>query len=125
MTLDGGIYLPMGCAHKCDLPRLIVSPFRDFGPILKVMALFLRYAAVSAFFSAAAGFAIGAMPSQTIGIGFGEPMQPVRPTEAPSLELVKRKLEKKALTNTCTEWTILGGLLPENTRALKDPDGAT
>jgi len=31
MTLDGGIYLPMGCAHKCDLPRVIVSPFRDFG----------------------------------------------------------------------------------------------
>jgi hypothetical protein len=117
--LDGGIYLPMGCAHKCDLPRLIVSPFRDFGPILKVMALFLRYAAVSAFFSAAAGFAIGAMPSQTIGIGFGEPM-PQQPTEAPSLELVKRKLEKKALTNTCTEWTILGGLLLENTRTLKD-----
>jgi hypothetical protein len=87
------------------------------------MASFLRYVAVSAFFSAAAGFAVGAMPSQTIG--FGEPMQPLQPTDAPSLELAKRKLEKKALTNTCTEWTILGGLLPENTRTLKDPDRAT
>jgi hypothetical protein len=35
MTLDGGIYLPMGCAHKCDLPRVIVSPFREFGSIFE------------------------------------------------------------------------------------------
>jgi hypothetical protein len=72
------------------------------------MASLLRYAAVSAFISAAAGFAIGAMPSQTLGIGFGAPMP--QPTEGPSLELVKRQLQKKAVTNTCTEWTILGGL---------------
>lgn len=77
---------------------------------MKVMASFLRYAAVAALVSSVAGFAIGAMPSQTIGLGFGEPMQPLQPTDAPSLELVKRNLEKKALTNTCTEWTILGGL---------------
>jgi ADP-ribose pyrophosphatase YjhB (NUDIX family) len=35
------------------------------------------------------------------------------PTEAPSLELVKRKLEKKGVTNICTEWTIPGGWLQE------------
>jgi hypothetical protein len=31
------------------------------------------------------------------------------PTLAPELELVKRRLEKKDVTNICTEWTIPGG----------------
>jgi len=56
--------------------------------------------------SAVAGSVIGEFPTQTVG-GYGVPFLQ-EPTEAPSMELVRRKLEKKALTNTCTEWTIPG-----------------
>jgi hypothetical protein len=51
MTLDGGIYLPMGCAHKGDLPRVIVSPFRDFGSIFESYGfIFTIYGCISHFF---------------------------------------------------------------------------
>ncbi len=78
------------------------------------MTSILRYSAVAALVSRAAGAVIGAMPSQTVGGGFGAPIFALPlPTEAPSLELVKRKLEKKGVTNICTEWTIPGGWLQE------------
>jgi len=74
------------------------------------MTSVLRYSAVAALVSSAAGAQIGAMPSQTMGCGFGDPIfaMPL-PTLAPELELVKRRLEKKDVTNICTEWTIPGG----------------
>jgi hypothetical protein len=73
------------------------------------MASFWRASALAAamMFPSALGFAIGAMPVQTVG-GMGEAFSPA-PTEAPSMELMKAKLVKKAVTNVCTEWTILGG----------------
>ena len=49
------------------------------------------------------------MPSQTAGVGMGLPIFEAMPTQAPSRELVKRKLELRAATNTCTEWTIVEG----------------
>ncbi|PMD36596.1 hypothetical protein L207DRAFT_515113 [Hyaloscypha variabilis F] len=59
-----------------------------------------------------AAAALGAIPSQTIG-GCGEPIFAFPlPTEPPSLELAKRRLERKditGVTNVCTEWTIPGG----------------
>jgi hypothetical protein len=74
------------------------------------MASALRYSAIAALISSAAGVVIGAMPSQTMSGGFGEPIFALPlPTEAPSLELVKRRLQKKDVTNICTEWTIPGG----------------
>jgi hypothetical protein len=73
------------------------------------MVLVLRFSTVAALMWTAAGAALGAMPSQTMG-GCGEPIFAVPlPTEPPSFELVRRKLEKKDLTNICTEWTIPGG----------------
>jgi hypothetical protein len=57
--------------------------------------------------SSAMGFALGAMPSETVG-AVGEFLAPA-PTEAPSMELMKAKLAKKSLTNVCSEWTIPGG----------------
>lgn len=65
--------------------------------------------------SVVSGYAlIGEMPSPTAmpvkTIGVGEPILNLRPTEAPSLELVKRHLAKKAVTNTCSEWTISDGI---------------
>lgn len=77
------------------------------------MASFSRIPAtavvMSMMASSAMGFALGAMPSQTVG-GTGAAYSPA-PTEAPSMELMKKKLAKKALTNVCTEWTIEGGQL--------------
>ncbi len=80
-----------------------------------MMASFLRVAPVAVLISSAMGFAVGAMPSQTAepGVfvqGMGQPVFPA-PTDAPSLELVKARMQKRALTNVCTEWTIPGGLL--------------
>ena len=75
------------------------------------MASVLRYSAVATLLSTAAAAVLGAIPSQTVG-GFGEPIYALPlPTEAPSLDLVKKRLEKKDLINTCTEWTIPGGTL--------------
>ncbi|KAI9646075.1 hypothetical protein NHQ30_005514 [Ciborinia camelliae] len=64
-----------------------------------------------------AGFALGEMPSQTLG--YGEVLQMPSPTLAPELELVRRRLDwgfgvakeknKRGATNVCTEWTIPGG----------------
>lgn len=65
------------------------------------------YAAWAAMVSAACGYVLGEMPSQTIGVGI--PLLDILPTQAPSLELVKKQIEKRAITNTCSEWTILGG----------------
>jgi hypothetical protein len=68
----------------------------------------LQYSsAVAALVSSVAGNSFGSIPSQTVGHGL--PIFEAMATEAPSLELVKRKLEKKSLTNVCSEWTILGG----------------
>jgi hypothetical protein len=80
-----------------------------------VMASFLRIALVAVLVSSAMGFALGAMPSQTAGPetlvqGMGQPAFPA-PTDAPSLELVRARMQKRAVTNVCTEWTIPGGLL--------------
>lgn len=73
------------------------------------MASILRYSAMSALVSSVTGFAVGVIPSQTVGGGFGQPFFDIQPTSAPSVELVKKQLAKKALTNVCTEWTIPGG----------------
>ena len=70
------------------------------------MAALLRYSTLAAFISAVTGYAIGEIPTQTVG--YGSPFMQ-EPTEAPSMELVKRNLGKRAVTNTCTEWTIPGG----------------
>jgi hypothetical protein len=70
------------------------------------MASTIRYAALAAMVSAVYGYSIGEMPSQTIGVG--TPFFEIRPTEAPKIELVKKKLDKRALTNTCSEWTLDG-----------------
>lgn len=58
-----------------------------------------------------------AMPSQTAQFmrgGIGLPVYEAMPipTPPPSLELVKRRLDARVLaaTNTCAEWTILGGV---------------
>jgi hypothetical protein len=74
------------------------------------MASALRYSVVAALVSSAAGAVIGAMHSQAMGGGFGDPVfaMPL-PTQAPEIELLKRRLEKKDVTNICTEWTIPGG----------------
>ena len=76
------------------------------------MAKMLKYSVVPALAATAAGAALGAVPSQTIS-GVGEPFFALPlPTEPPSLELMKRRLEKKDVTdvtNICTEWTIPGG----------------
>jgi hypothetical protein len=72
------------------------------------MATILRNSALAAMVSAVSGYALGDMPSQTIGIGI--PILEILPTKAPSLELVKKSLAKKAVTNTCSEWTINDGL---------------
>ncbi|KAE8451179.1 hypothetical protein EG329_004343 [Mollisiaceae sp. DMI_Dod_QoI] len=71
------------------------------------MPALFRLAAGGALISSTAAWAIGAIPSQTIG-GYGEPFF-AAPTEAPEYELVKVKLAKKSVTNVCTEWTIPGG----------------
>lgn len=76
--------------------------------IFKMMASVLRFSALAAVVSAVSGYALGEMPSQTIGIGMA--ITDIIPTNAPSLELVKRSLKKKAVTNTCSEWTISEGL---------------
>jgi hypothetical protein len=85
---------------------------RSFRQHFEIMAL-LRYTAVAALAASVRGFAIaptiGAIPSQTIGVG--QPFFDIMPTEAPSPELLKKRLEKKAVTNVCSEWTILGGQL--------------
>lgn len=68
----------------------------------------LGFAAVAAFISSATASAVAALPSQTVPSGHGQPLSP-KPTEAPEFELVRRNLERKDVTNTCTEWTIPGG----------------
>lgn len=72
------------------------------------MASVIRFSALAAMISAVSGYALGEMPSQTIGMGLD--IVHILPTAAPELELVKRNLKKKALTNTCSEWTISDGL---------------
>jgi hypothetical protein len=76
------------------------------------MALILRFSAVAALVLRAAAAALAAIPSQTPG-GCGQPIFELPlPTKPPSLELAKRRLEKKDVTdvtNICTEWTIPGG----------------
>lgn len=64
-------------------------------------ASFLRASVLAVMISNVAGFAIGEFPTQTLG-GLGLPFLPAV-TEAPQRELVKARLEKKAVTNTCTE----------------------
>ena len=66
----------------------------------------MRSSVLVAAVGTVAGFAIGEFPTQTVG-GFGAPFLP-EVTAAPQRDLVKARLEKKALTNTCTEckWLI-------------------
>ncbi|KAM3070312.1 hypothetical protein ACMFMG_010144 [Clarireedia jacksonii] len=69
------------------------------------------YSSLFSLCSLASSFTLGEVPTQTLGLG--EPftgLQPL-PTAAPRLELVKKRLglERKALTNVCSEWTIPGG----------------
>jgi hypothetical protein len=71
-------------------------------------ASYLRYSALAAAASTVTGFATLEFPTQTVG-GFGEPYFP-EVTKAPQRDLVKARLEKKAITNVCSEWTIPGGL---------------
>lgn len=53
---------------------------------------------------AALAFAIGATQAvDELGASFSP-----APTKAPSMELVKAKMGKRAATNICTEWTISG-----------------
>jgi hypothetical protein len=74
-------------------------------------ASYLRYSALATAVSTVTGFAITEFPTQTVGGGggFGAPYLP-EVTEAPQRDLVKARLEKKAITNVCSEWTIPGGL---------------
>lgn len=72
----------------------------------EVMASFVRFSVLAAFITTISGYAIGVIPTQTVG--YGSPFLQ-EPTEAPSMELVKKSLGKRALINTCTEWTIPGG----------------
>jgi hypothetical protein len=65
----------------------------------------LRYAALAALFSSVYSYVLE-MPSPTIGMGL--PLMDIMPTEAPSFELVKKTIAKRALTSTCSDWTILG-----------------
>ena len=75
-----------------------------------LMALVLKFSAFGTLISYTAGAVIGAIPSETLG-GFGLPLFELPlPTEPPSLELVKKRLEKKSVSNICTEWTIPGDL---------------
>jgi hypothetical protein len=71
------------------------------------MASALRYSAFTVLVTAVAAFAPRVISTQTIG--YGQLFHQVAPTEAPSIELVKKQLEKKAVTNICTEWTLEGG----------------
>jgi hypothetical protein len=71
-------------------------------------ASYLRYSALATAVSTVTGFAISEFPTQTVGRGFGAPYLP-EVTEAPQRDLVKARLEKKAITNVCSEWTITGG----------------
>jgi len=71
------------------------------------MASSLRYAALAALVSSVYSYSLGEMPSQTVGVGL--PLMELLPTQAPSMELVKKSLrEKRAITNTCYEWTLDG-----------------
>lgn len=58
------------------------------------------------------GHSFGAIPAMTEA-GCGFPLPPV-PTQAPSRELLKarmeHKVEKRAATNACDEWLIVGGM---------------
>lgn len=73
------------------------------------MSSSVRYAAVAAFISSVAGYAVGVVPEPTIP-GYGDNFSPA-PTKAPVMELVRAKLAKKEVTNICGEWTISGGKL--------------
>lgn len=66
----------------------------------------LQLSVLAAFISAVRGYAVADFPTQNVGYG-AHSMQ--EPTEAPSMELLKRRLERRDLVNTCTEWSILGG----------------
>jgi hypothetical protein len=91
--------------HIYGFPSQAFHLIVAFLPIFETMASILRYSAVAAM--ATLAFAHGELPSQTIGIG--QPLFELMPTKAPSLDLIKRSLGKRALTNTCSEWTILDG----------------
>lgn len=86
----------------------------------------LRYSAVTAMIASvvSAGKWRAEIPSQTASAGLDmdggsgvaipmfDAMMPLA-TPAPDLELVRRRMEMlrpRAETNTCSEWTILGGL---------------
>jgi len=71
------------------------------------MANSLRYAVSATLVSFVYCYSLGEIPSQTVGVGL--PVMELLPTQAPSLELVKKSLgEKRAVTNTCYEWTLDG-----------------
>jgi hypothetical protein len=80
----------------------------------------LRFLALAAVVSVVSGYALGEMPSQTIGMGL--PITHILPTDAPSLELVKRGLKKKAVTNACSEWTISDGIGSSSKNDCKAPN---
>ena len=71
------------------------------------MSSSLRNAAFAGMLSSVYSYSLGEMPSKTVGVG--QPLIELLPTQAPSLELAKRSPEdKRAITNTCYEWTLDG-----------------
>jgi hypothetical protein len=84
---------------------------------MAALARYTYYTAFSALLSAVSGYAMGEMPIATPTRGCGFPLADLLPTDAPSLELVKKqfakRLVKKSVTNICTEWTLEGGGQPE------------
>ena len=72
---------------------------------LEIMAA-IRFSALAAMVACVYGHRLGEMPSQTIGMG--SPLFELIPTPAPEMELVKRNLKKRAITNICSEWTLDG-----------------
>lgn len=68
----------------------------------------IRWAVIASLLGAqvVAGYVLGSMPSQTMGVGF--PLMEIMPTSPPSLELARKQVAKRSLTNTCSEWTVLG-----------------
>lgn len=83
---------------------------------LRFYSIFILYITLNGF-NFVSGFALGEMPSQTLG--FGEVLQMPSPTLAPDIELVRRRLDwgfgmgkeidQRGATNVCIEWTIPGG----------------
>jgi hypothetical protein len=66
------------------------------------MALVWHFSSLVVFVSAVAGYATAKLPTKTVG--YGVPFAQLLPTEAPSMELVKRDLGKRESFEVCSEW---------------------